>query len=432
MKVQYDPALYLGCFIKKEHFKWLQDVSKLHHEIEAEKDCVDNMKKSLEEFEIMKYELGALEEKDAQEELDTMGKDIQKDLMDAQMNYIKTSNKNYKSIAKLAREKGQVSYGVESAIDWEKSALKSFPVSADTMKCDAKWFNYDSQNGSASQHAEEIGGHIKASLSKGMFSGGADIAYQSSKNQQEMNSTDQVLSTLVITCMCTHKNATTISPLVLDPEKLKNAWNTAFPDSGDGKPEEGSTLYMVSGASYASALVGTVTFKNESKKTSSLDENETKASFEANLGISAIFSANADGHKNTVDSVMNMLANQTVSVSINLYCAGCIINLEKQQLYSQVKLLEQLDTKHLGNKMTELLQALQQGKTTETSVLNATTLMNAFDNYLSLASAGDTSAFGVPINYFLRPITKQTIDGLEKEKEKGPPVNEEEEGTNIE
>merc|ERR1712087_1101732 len=139
-----------------------------------------------------------------------------------------TSKNNYMTLSKKA--KGLVSYNVESAINWEESKINSnLPVSADTMKCDARWFNVEKNEGTAETHASEIGGHINASLSKGDFGGGADIAHDSSRNQEEMASSSEVLSTLVITCMCTHKNATTISPCIFDTEKLLNAWNHAFP-----------------------------------------------------------------------------------------------------------------------------------------------------------------------------------------------------------
>merc|ERR1719233_1595827 len=114
-----------------------------------------------------------------------------------------------------------------------------------------------------------------------------------------------------------------------------------------------------------------------------------KTSVSAHASFGSCFSAEAGVNKGNVDSVLNMLSNQTVSVHFNLYCAGCIPQLEKQQLESKVKLLSQLDTKHVQGKMTELLEALQQDKKTETSVLNQDTMMNAFDNYLNMASGGD-------------------------------------------
>jgi len=269
------------------------------------------------------------------------------------------------------------------------------------------------------------------------FGFGADIAYKSKRTQEQLDTASEISHTLVITCMCTHKNAITISPCVFDKARLEEAWNTQFQDNRideeETKEHEGDKLYMVSGASYASALVGMVTFVNESKKQSTLDSEIWKKNFDSNMKCMKLLKAlrpkkfKKEIKGSNLQEVMNMVANQTVSVHFNLYCSGLIPHLEKQKLETKIKLC-QLDTKNFGDKMKELFAALGQGDTTKTSVLNVNTLMNAFDNYLSLASSGDTTKIGVPVNYFLKPITKSLIiDICKKEnvqKKMGAPMKE--------
>merc|ERR1712060_20881 len=272
----------------------------------------------------------------------------------------------------------------------------------------------------ASKHADDVSGHIGASLGYGALKIGAEIAHKSKRMQEELGATSSICSTLVITCSYTHKNAMTISPCVFDVHKLVEAWNTQFPknrisrryDEEYKEGEEKDKLFLVGGASYASALVGMVTFVDESKKRSTLDNEDWQTNFKMNMDYLKILSGAGEAKNSNLREVMNMVANQTVSVHFNLYCAGTIPHLEKQQLQTKVKMLSELETENLGVKMTELLEALGQGDTTNTSVLNITTLMNAFDNYLSLACSGDTTVIGVPVNYFLKPISKRFIYDL--------------------
>jgi len=427
MQVQYDPALYLGCIVKKDHLDYVEQVSKLHAQIDHKKDKVNMLKKVKEEFEILKFEIDF----DKMERREDPVERIIERIKEAQEEYLEEAIKNYDEIFKLT--KPMVSSSVESPIDWTKSKLRSdLPISADTMKCDVRWFNVDNRAGGSEKQSEDVGAHIKASLSAFGASIGADASYDSKKDQQSLNSSKNVCSTLVLTCMCTHKNARTFAPCVFDLKKLVRAWNEMFPKdaiSDQDVTKKGKTrktenkMHMVAGASYSSAMVGTVTFKDESKKESNLDTEKTEMKGDLKIGVAGVPEGmgpklDVGGHNNTSKEVMNMLSNQTISVHFNLYCAGLIPNLEKQMLKTSVKMLSSFETKdtsgNIGEKIGEILKGLGDRETSEAAVLNSTTMMNAFDNYINMSSSGD-EAVGVPTNYFLKPITKSYIIELLKE-----------------
>jgi len=416
MQLQYDPSLYIGCLVEKQHLEYLQNVSRLHNEISSKKEALSNMKKVMSEFEM--YNHDTLKEKGVQ----VLMEDMKKCIREAQGDYMEKTVENLEKLSEISRS--FVTHSMESPINWELSKLKSdLPISADTMKCDARWFKVDKNDENASKHADDVCGHIGAALAHGI---GVDIAYKSKRSQEKLGSRSSICSTLVITCSCTHKNAMAISPCVFDSRKLVEAWNTQFPKKRinrrpDKKREEGKErLYLVSGATYASALVGMVTFVDESHKHSSLDNNEWQRDFEGNMKYLQALSMEREMKNSNLGEVMSMVANQTVSVHFNLYCSGIIPNLEKQELKTKVEMLSALDTENLGIEMEELLEALGQGNTTQASVLNMTTLMNAFDNYLSLATGGDTTVIGVPVNYFLRPLSKRFITELLKNENENP------------
>lgn len=420
MQVQYDPALFLGCIVTKKHLEYVEKVSNLHAQIDHKKDKVNMLKKVKQEFEILKYEVDFDEMETKIDPLDNINNQIK----DAQKEYLDEAIKNYDQIYNLT--KPMVTSSIESPVDYSKSKLRSdLPISADTMKCDVRWFNVDKKNGGAEKVTKDVGAHIKANFSAFGMGFGADAAYSSKQDQQSENASSEVCSTLVLTCMCTHKNARKFTPCVFDLKKLVRAWNEMFPNDiisdqddteiGDSK----NKMQIVVGASYSSAMVGLVTFKDESKKESTLDAEESEMKAKLTVGVAGAPegmgpSLDTGGHKNTSKEIMNMLANQTISVHFNLYCAGLIPNLEKQTLKTSVKMLSSLDTKKLGGKMGEILKALGDGETSEAAVLNSQTMMNAFDNYINMASSNDATV-GVPTNYFLKPITKRYIIDLLKE-----------------
>lgn len=430
MQIQYDPNLFIGGIVQSEHIQHLGKVSKLHAEITAKKDKIDMLLKMKEELKMLKFELGQSRDDEkgsggtGKVDFAKMEEQLDNSIMTAQTGYMDKAVENYTKLADLPTS--IVSMSFESPIDWDKSSIRSdLPLSMDTMKCDARWFMVDSKSASSSKHSEDVSAHIKAQLSGKSWSIGGEASYNAKRNQEEMGSKSKVASTLVITCMCTHKLCSTIAPCVYDVEKLVEIWNTQFPDKrlqsrNPGKmrsvyknaEEDEERLYMIRGASYASAIVGTVTFVDESEKQSSLKAESIEKSFKVQAEIKSVFysgSVSGGYSKKTEDEVMNMLSNQTVSIHFNLYVAGCIPNLKPQTYQTKTKMLQSFDNTSQMDKIKEMLEALNDGSTSEASVINAETMMHAFDNYLSMANVGDVTNLGVPVNYFVGPISKLFI-----------------------
>jgi len=97
-------------------------------------------------------------------------------------------------------------------------------------------------------------------------------------------------------------------------------------------------------------------FGDESQKKSALDIADWQSSFEGNMNYVNFFDVDGKMEGSNLNEDINMVANQTVSVHFNLYYSGTIPHLEKQKLQTNVKMLCELDTENLGNKMKEVLE----------------------------------------------------------------------------
>jgi len=431
MQVQYDPALYIGRIVEMKHMKHLMETSRLHQEIAIKKESLNYMKKLKLEFKSLSFEL--FDEKERKEEWAKLDKDVKK----VQMEYWKTAMKNYKALAALRKE--PVTHSLESPVDWEKSNYKDdLAIAADSMHCDARWFIVDDKKEGTKQQLKDIKHHLEGSLGAS-FNG--NISSKIERTADKLHSTSsKVLSTLIISCMCTHKNASTLAPCVFDTDKLIQTWNDQFPKNRinswnsdqmkkmyherKGKHEK-DKLHMVSGASYASAIVGMVTFMDESRKKSGLSSEQVNESMNKNMEFKNVISKlikffndlnieidNDMMHKYVkkgFTEIMDMHFNQTMSMQFNLYCAGFIPHLERQTLSTKVEITGPLDTQGLKRQMKEVVRELGQEKPSEMSVLNIDTMMNAFDDYILKATKGKVGVLGVPMNYFLKPISKDFI-----------------------
>jgi len=465
MQVQYDPALYIGCIIDKTSFKNLATVSALYAEIASKKSEINNMMRTAEEIKLITKECitsGFYDEKTGISDAEKDLKEIQKIITNLKKEYLQVSVKNLQAISKI--KTASVTQTIESPCDWTKTQIKTdFPISADTIKVDSSYFTFDENTQSADQHISSVMSFVDTQFSE-LFGSDSGSFDGSKKNRKSMSHTHQhhrVKSTLVITAMATHKNATMFAPCVFDVEKLVNCWNSCFTKewldaknpvkmkelykkSEKSSKIEKSHLNFVSGATYGSGLVGLVTFTDDSETNSSQKMEAMAESFKSAFKVAAFF-GNVTGDfgfaKQEANSLKDMMSNQTIGVHFNMYCAGLIPTIssnivefgvkefadfdpgamEKQLVQMQNMTSGSSDSVDQGadasrtanqiqslanNKVEAVLSSLQNIKESQDSVLNVNTMMTAFDNYAKMAAAGN---IGVPMNYFVKPIYKSDI-----------------------
>ena len=211
-----------------------------------------------------------------------------------------------------------------------------------------------------------------------------------------------------------------------------------------GSTKEEKFFNLLSGATYGSSFVGMVHVLNSTTTTNSQSMYAAAASMQASMearlalqnfkggfGVDASFS----------ESAMNLLSTQNITSHISLITMGVIPTIEANDVSLAVKQFTDFSPDSLGGQ----LQALQNANAGEqdsvksaadaartgqtmtalkstqiqstlaavgklddgsNKMLDINSLMTAFTDYVNKAIAGNA---GVPINYFLKPITRSQL-----------------------
>ncbi|PZO20846.1 MAG: hypothetical protein DCF26_02575 [Burkholderiales bacterium] len=354
-----------------------------------------------------------------------------------------------------------VNASVESPVDYNRTKPNPMPLAADTLTMDAQYFSFDENKQNADNTVDTIRKFISASGSLGGKSGALDIADSAVKQINRQRQMHKVAGTLVLTANCTHRTAVVLAPLVLDVDKAIRVWNQLFPQAQDKiKPdvatmqkiasEEGTTseksFSIISGATYGSSFVGMVhVLRTESTETSQdmeVDEEVLQAKVEEQ-GLFLSKSGGLGVDDTTASDVKNLLSRQNISSHVTVLTSGVILGIEGVDVQTAVRAFAAQEGEGGGtmaaltslananNGQTQSAQAMAEAartgkdlvdmkEATVTAVigklgelqgqtvrmLNIDSLMTAFDNYVDKARAG---GIGVPINYYLKPITRSQL-----------------------
>uniref|UniRef100_A0A7M5XN55 Uncharacterized protein n=1 Tax=Clytia hemisphaerica TaxID=252671 RepID=A0A7M5XN55_9CNID len=203
-------------------------------------------------------------------------------------------------------------------------------------------------------------------------------------------------------------------------------------------------LKLVTGATYGSCFVGMAHMLKSTSTTSSQDMLATAESLESNFKIAAWFTDMEGGFG--IDSSFSknlqaLLSQQSILSHVSLVCEGLIPTITSEKIAIAVKAfsefdpastMKQLATLHNetqnanqtvssaadnareGKKVTELratdvkstMAALSEVDDGKNSVLTVNTIMTAMDEYTKGAKEGH---IGIPINFFLKSLTKADI-----------------------
>jgi hypothetical protein len=212
--------------------------------------------------------------------------------------------------------------------------------------------------------------------------------------------------------------------------------------------EDDKGLRLLSGATYGSSFVGMVHILNTSTTSSSesmiaaaasmqatMQAGCWFASFEGGLGVSSSFS-------NDVKRVMSM---QQIQSHCSLVTMGVMPSIKSNALATGVKVFatdssamdginalsaatkgdhdtmaSAADAAITGGQFASLkasnvkscLSALADSDKSANQVLDTVSLMTAFEDYVNKCIGAGTDTFGVPINYYLKPITKSQVAQL--------------------
>ena len=367
---------------------------------------------------------------------------------------------------------GILSAEVESPIDYNRSVLKKMPISADSLKMNVQYFSFDENNQNSETMAAQIGSYVSESLdfSEGGFLG---IGGVKTKQQTQMQadvatqinsqySRHSIAGTLVIAIRCTHKNAQIFAPFVLDPDKAVTVWNklskttridTSDPEKvkqlAEKSSEDGDKdcLNILSGATYGSAFVGMVHVLNTTETISDQEMMSIASSLQTTIGVSEFLGDGGGGgygeSSSFSNSAKNLLSGQNIQSHCSMTTMGIIPSIKSNQVqfgvqgfvdFDPAKEMDQLAvlqnitadaSNSIGaaataartkSQMKELevtkiksaLSGLAAIDHNSNQMIDINSMMTAMDDYIQKCISGGDNV-GVPINFFLKPITQDVV-----------------------
>jgi hypothetical protein len=456
--IPYDPSFVLGNIVEKEKLDIVVKIAELQAPADAAQTDMNSLitlKRSIDmtvqEMIDMGIDVTAL-----QAESTEIGKQVQK------------SAEAY-GLAKIASEKAiqplratiaGVSEEIESPIDYLRSQIKKMPISSDSMQMNVQYFSLDENEQGSQSHASSISSFISESLS---YLGDKQSAQVSGSVQTQVNaqtSRHSISGTLVICITCTHKNAQVFAPFILDVDKAVKAWNKLYPDDmiktndaasiaqiqAKAETKEEKSFYLLSGATYGSSFVGMVHVLNTTDTRSSQTMESVASSLQSTFQVGGWFADVTGGFGVSAsfsNSAKNLLSTQNIQSHCSLVTMGIIPSIKS----NEVKMTVQQFTNFSPDKDMERLATLQGATATENNsvatsaeaartgqqmialksatiqsalagvadiddgknkIIDVNSMMDAMQDYIDRCVQGAENV-GVPINYYLKPVTQSMI-----------------------
>jgi len=283
----------------------------------------------------------------------------------------------------------------------------------------------------------------------------------------------RIEGTVVITVNCTHRRADIFSPFVLDVDKGINSWNMVMddklnPDDMDelleaskAPPNDGDNMQLLSGQTLGSSFVGMVHIVQEENSTSSQQSRAVAASVSAEIEYN-LFLAKKSGKfgldASYSDNLKSLFSASTLQSHCSVITMGSIPTIASNVIETTVarmapnpkQVMEQLAAIQGGNDtavnnmgkearkaqdgesfmelnnsyVTNVVSEIGSYDNKNNKVIDMNSLMTALDNFILKAEEGQG---GVPINFYLKSITKKMLakaylakyypDGYKKEED---------------
>ncbi len=449
--IPYDPSIALGNIVDIEKLEQLEAIAKLQAPIDAAEREMNSLIELKRSIDMTTQELVNL--KIDTDEMTEQSKKIANQIKQAAIDYARIKMESKKQIQQLSAQP-TVSHNWESPLDYIRTKIITMPLSADSMNMNVQYFSKDENDRNSPTQSENIQKFINSEFSYlgGNVSDQASKAAASQVNSQY--SRHDIAGTLVIAVSCTHKNAVLLAPCVIDVDKAICVWNEMFKDDmlktddpsnmiatiANGAAGSKNHMSLVSGATYGSCFVGMVHVLNTSKTVSSAKLNFVTNKIQDQIKLEKWIS-NASGEFGVPSDVKALLSTQEISTHCNITTRGSIPSIRANNIKMAVKEFAEFDGKsameklaalqnatssdgesvassaekaRVGNQMIALHNAQIQGVLTglkeiddgQNKVLDTNSMMNALEDFIDKALKGE---IGMPINYYLKPITKREL-----------------------
>ncbi len=456
--IPYDhPSLVLGNIVDTRVLNLLKQSGNLQNKIDAAREKMNSyvmMKRSLamtiNELTDMNVDVSDMRSKI--QEIDTS-------ITTSATEFMNVCLENEKGIQQMREQLYELdtANNPESPVDFSKSVIKRLPLSAESMKLDAQYFSFGSNQ--EDDVVASIEKYVRESTSNlGPQSGAVAKTATAQINQQRQN--HNLAGTLIITASCTHRNVAIIEPCVLEPDKAIAVWNSLYPDSQDriittdpaqvkaqaeSSPDVAGekTLTVLSGVVYGSGFVGMVHILKRDVTDSGPTE-EVATQLQERLAIGG-WLENASGgfgvDATVMDEVKKILSTQSISSHVSMIVMGAVPSIASNQLQLGVRKVLQPDPDKLSGYLATLssgtlqdsmdsaadesrtanrlltmqtasiqsvMQGLGQVDHGSNKMLDINSMMTAFENYLQAIRDKEEST-GVPVNFYLKQVSRRQL-----------------------
>jgi hypothetical protein len=455
--IPYDPTITLGNIVPADHMQTLLNIANdLQAPIDAAQDKLNELILLRRSLGMTAQELGNL----------NIATDKVQQEMDKVDDQIKTAAEAYgdvylQNIGKITEARGKIpkmGAEVESPIDFVRSQLKQLPLASDSLKMDAQYFSFDEVQQSSKDVMASMKSYISAATSFMGAKRSAEITTSAMSQVNQQRESHEIQGTLVITANVTHRMASVWAPFYIDVDKGLRAWNEMFPSDQVDMNDSASMINiektaaagkeksfnLVSGANFGSSFVGMVHVLKRSSTASSQSLFSAAASLQAQMTVGSWFASASGGfgvNSSFSANVKNLLSQQDIQSHVSLVCMGIIPTivahnvdivvkefgnfspdatmgqlaaLQNATASDQESVAQAATAARTGQQMVSLktaqmkaaVSAVQEGDKEQNQMLDINSLMTAFTDFVAKAIKGDC---GVPINYYLKPITKKQL-----------------------
>jgi len=468
--IPYDPSLVLGNIVPQKKLDQLLKIGAAQAPIDTAQEQLDNLISLKYSLDMTRNELMDMyvDPTDLEKEIAEVGKQISA----AATAYASASIKGNKAITQLkdqdiksdVSEGNKVAYSPESPLNYNRTIIKQMPLSSDSLKMDSQYFSFDENSQSSASTMAAIKSFVSESTTFTTITGKkgnsiqlANSAVDQINKQRELHS---IVGTLIISVNCTHKQSSVFAPLVLDVDKAIRVWNNMFTNDKDKiktnsiadmqkianeqQTDKEPFFNIISGATYGSSFVGMVHVLNTTSTESSQTMMSVAASLQDQFTVGSFFEDASGGfgvNSSFSQEAKNLLSQQNISSHISVVSMGCIPSIVSNEVELGVKAFSNFDPKDTMDNLASLANATSEDKgtvdaaaeaartgarmmamqnSTVTSVmsglakiedgknkmLDINSLMDAFQDFVTKALDGSS---GVPINYYLKPITRSQL-----------------------
>jgi hypothetical protein len=458
--IPFDPSLVLGNIVDPNKITDLEDIAQLQKPVDDAQLQLNSLilsKRSLDMTlqEMMNMNVDTVDLNKLATEIDTLKKtmamaavELASRTIDAQKSITDARNKSSQK---------QIHSSVESPMDYNKSAIKKMPLSSDSMVMDAQYFRVESNEEGTNAHSSAIASYVSAQTSSFLSpSYGVSVGASAKSTMESQHANHKIEGTLVITANCTHKVSEVFAPFVLDPEKAIRAWNVYNAsnkiDTADKaslqkviaeKNSSTAVMHLLSGATYGSSFVGFAHILKDEKNNSSQSSSSLASSLSVSISEN-LFLANESGKfgldGSFADSVKNLLSTSNLQSHASVIAMGLIPSIvsntiettvqnlkpDPKEVMSQLAAIQgsndtqvntmgsDADKAKAGESFMQLnnsyvkniVSSLGEYDNKNNKVIDTNSMMTAFDDYIQKAIKGEC---GVPINFFLKPITSRQL-----------------------